>query len=100
MEKEEIYIRELAALLACEFRPSHNSGPPVTLGPPAAVDEALGSVGVPALPVSRHRMFGGCCVQSRAGVARRMASRGSDPVSPVIMNSQLITWSGIQSVLS
>ena len=64
MEKEEIYTRELAALLACEFRPSRNSGPPLILGPPAAVDEALGSGGVPALPVSRHRMFGGCCVQS------------------------------------
>lgn len=100
MEKEKISIRELAALLACEFRPSHNSGPPLALGLPAAVDEALGGGGVPALPVSRHRMFGGCCVQSRAGVARCMALWGSDPVSLVTMYSQLITWSGIRSVLS
>lgn len=93
-----IYTRELVALLACEFRPSHNSGPPLVLGLPAAVDEALGSGGVPALPVSR--MFGGCCAQSRAGVAGRMASWGSDSVSPVTMYSQIITWSGIRSVLS
>ena len=100
MEKEKIYTRELAALLACEFRPSHNSGPPLVLGLPAAVDEALGSGGVPALPVSRHGMFGGCCAQSWAGVAGRMALWGSDPVSPVtIFPDHNMVWNTISAQL-